>query len=172
MFALVASSQTIDKPGPAAEGALSKAKRAFDAQRYAEAAQLFEAARQREPACEISFYLGLTRYRLHEVDAALVAFQEATKCNPKLTLAYIALGEAYAERGNEGEALAAYERALSLDPENEFALRSAAALYLRGRRNEKAVAALEVLVKVAPTDSQAHADLGAAYFGTSNQEAA
>jgi len=156
---LAASGQTLDQ-----------AKRAFEAQQYAEAARLFEEARQQDPACEISFYLGITRYRLHQVDSALIAFQEAVKCNPKLTLAYIALGEGYAERGNDGEALAAYERALRLEPENAAALRGAAALYLRAKLNEKAVAALELLVKQEPADAQAHADLGAAYFGTSNLE--
>jgi len=158
-FVLAASGQTLDR-----------AKRAFDAQQYAEAARLFDEARQQDPACEISFYLGITRYRLHQVDPALIAFQEAVKCNPKLTLAYIALGEGYAERGNDGEALAAYERALRLEPENAAALRGAAALYLRAKLNEKAVAALELLVKQETADAQAHADLGAAYFGTSNLE--
>jgi len=151
---------------------LERAQRAFDAQRYAEAAQLFEAARQRDPACNLSFYLGLARYRLHQVDAALIAFQEAANCDPKLTLAYIALGEAYAERGNEAEAMAAYDRALRLEPENTAALRGAAAVYARAKQNAKVTAALEILVKKEPADAQVHADLGAAYFTTGDLDAA
>jgi tetratricopeptide (TPR) repeat protein len=153
-------------------GPLDRAQRAFDAQRYAEAAELFETARQRDPACNISFYLGLARYRLHQVDAALIAFQEAANCDPKLTLAYIALGEAYAERGNDAEALAAYDRALRLEPENPSGLRGAAALFLRAKLNAKAAAALEIVVRKEPADAQAHADLGAAYFATGNLEGA
>lgn len=166
VFAATASGQT------SGTDPLEQARRAFDAQRYAEAAQLFEAARRRDPACDISFYLGLARYRLHQVDAALIAFQEAANCDPKLTLSYIALGEAYAERGNEGEAIAAYDRALRLEPENPSALRGAAALYLRAKLNAKAATALEILVKKAPADAPAHADLGATYFAMGNLEGA
>lgn len=161
LFVLVATGQTLDE-----------AKRAFDSERYADAARLFDKARRQSTACEIPFYLGLARYRLHQVDAALIAFQEAAKCNPKLTLAYVALGEAYAERGNDAEALPAFEHALSMEPENRSALRGASAIYLRMKLNDKAVAALETLVKLDPADAQTHADLGAAYFGASNQDAA
>ncbi len=151
---------------------LERAKRAFDAQHYAEAARLFEAARSREPACEISFYPGLAQYRLHLVDQALIAFEEAAKCDPKLTLAQLTLGDTYAERGNEGKALAAYERALSLEPQSSVALRGAAALYLKDKSDDKAAVLLENLVEQEPADAQAHADLGAAYYATGNQEGA
>jgi tetratricopeptide (TPR) repeat protein len=155
-----------------ATDALERARRAFDARHYEEAAQLFEAVRARNRSCSIPFYIGLARYRLQQVDVALIAFQEAVNCDPKLTLAHIALGEAYAERGNLAEALAAYERALALEPENVEALRGAASVYLRAQLTSKAVAALEALVKKDPSDAQAHADLGAAYFGMSNFDGA
>ncbi len=157
LLVLAAGGQTLDQ-----------AKRAFDVRRYSEAARLFEQARQQDPACEIPFYLGLARYRLHQVDPALIAFQEAAKCNPKLTLAYVALGEAYAERGNDAEALPAFEKVLVLEPANLPALRGSAAIYLRKKLNDKAVAVLEQVVKQEPANAQAHADLGAAYFGASN----
>jgi len=164
IFAFLASAQ--------AQSSLEQAKRAFDAQRYADAERLFEAARQSEPACDIAFYLGLTRYRLHHLDAALIAFQEAAKCDPKLTVAFIAMGEAYSELGNEGEAIAAYERALRLDPDNEAGLRGAASLYTKSKQNAKAAEALGKLVKQVPRDAEVHADLGAEFFATGDQEAA
>jgi tetratricopeptide (TPR) repeat protein len=151
---------------------LERARRAFDAGRYAEAAGLFEAARITSSACDLPLFLGLTRYRLHQVDEALIGFQEAARCDPKLTLAWIALGEAYTERGNEVEALAAYDRALGLEPENTAALRGAAALYMRAKMTAKAVAALDILTKQNPGDSELHSELGAAYFGTGNLDAA
>src|SRR5688500_237107 len=91
---------------------LEQAKRAFDAGNYAAAAQLFEKAHQESPRCDTPFYLGLARYRLKELDAALIAFRVAVQCDPTLVPAYLALGEAYTERGNEGEALSAYLKAL------------------------------------------------------------
>jgi tetratricopeptide (TPR) repeat protein len=164
LFATAARAQT--------NAALEQAKRAFDAQNYEEAARLFIAARADKPACEISFYLGMARYRLHQTDAALIAFEEAAKCDPKLTVAYIALGEAYVERGNDGEALGAYEAALRLEPSNVAALRGTASIFIRNKADAKAAAALENLLKKSPRDAQAHADLGAEYFAIGNQEGA
>lgn len=169
---LALSAQTSNSTGSSADELLERARRAFDAHKYEEAARVFEEAHQRDPACNISFYIGLARYRLHQADAALIAFQEAANCDPTLIMAYIALGEAYSERGNATEAIAAYERALRLEPENRSALRGAAALYIREKLNAKAVAALEVLAGKEPNDSQTHADLGAAYFATGNMDGA
>jgi len=153
-------------------GGLEQAKRAFDAGRYAEAERLFESAHAQRNGCEVSLYIGLARYRMREMEAALVAFAEAAKCNPQLTLAHIALGDAYTDKGNDGEALAAYERALALEPANASALRGAAFVYTRTKADAKAAAVLEKYLKIEPRDAQAHADLGAAYFATGNQQGA
>ena len=93
---------------------LDDAKRAFDAGKYAEAARLFEKAQQESPDCEACFGLGVSRYRLQQVDAALIAFQSAVRCDPKMLLAYLAMGEAYAVRNNDQAALSAYLEALKL----------------------------------------------------------
>jgi hypothetical protein len=53
-----------------------------------------------------SFYLGLARYRLKQPDAALIAFQSAVQCDPKLVPVPLALAEAYDARRNQTEALA------------------------------------------------------------------
>src|SRR5512133_831933 len=80
--------------------ALEQGKRAFDNGNYAEAVRLFEKARQSSKDCEILFFVGMARYRLRQSDAALIAFQSAIQCNPKLLPAHVALAEAYYERGN------------------------------------------------------------------------
>src|SRR5437660_10687438 len=112
---------------------LEDAKRAFDRGDYAAAARLFEKAHQESRSCDILLYLGLARYRLKQADAALIAFQEAVQCDQRLLTAHLALGEAYAGKGNDVEAIAAYERALSLSPRNLDALRSAALIYSRDK---------------------------------------
>ena len=149
--------------------ALEQGKRAFDAGNYAEAARLFEEAHRARPNCDLQLYIGMARWRLQQPDPAIIAFQAAVKCNPKLMLAHLALAEAYAERGNENEALSAYNQALALDSKESSALRGAASIYLRAKAPEKAVELLKVLVL---SDPQAHADLGAAYFATGDHEKA
>src|SRR5205085_7741720 len=119
--------------------AVQEGKRAFDAGQYAVAARLFEKAHRESPSCDILLYLGLARYRLKQLDAALIAFQEAVQCDPKLVAAHVARGEAYAEKGNDVEALAAYQRALSLEPRNLDALRGASFIYARDKLDDKAL---------------------------------
>ena len=63
---------------------------------------------------------------MNQPDAALIAFQAAVQCDPKLVPALLALAEAYAARRNQTEALAAYTRVLSLDAKNRAALSGAA----------------------------------------------
>jgi len=142
---------------------LEQAKRAFDRGDYAAAARLFEQARLASPSCDILFYLGLAQYRLKQPDAALISFESAAQCDPRSTAAQLAIGEAYAERGNFSEALAAYSRVLSLDPKNREALQGAAGIHLRTKANAKAIELLETLVAEEPKDPGAHADLAAAY---------
>ncbi|MCX6626994.1 MAG: tetratricopeptide repeat protein, partial [Candidatus Solibacter sp.] len=151
---------------------LEQAKRAFDAGNYAEAARLFEKSHQASPRCDTLFFLGMARYRLKQVDNSLIAFQSAVHCDPKLVLAHLALAEAYTERGNQAEALAAFTKVLALEPRNGSALRGAASIYLELQLNEKAVPLLETLVQVDGKNPQAHAELGAAYFAVGNLDGA
>lgn len=151
---------------------LERAERAFDAGKYAEAASLFEKAHQESPACDSLFGLGMARYRLHQLDAALIAFQSAVQCDPKNVLAQLALAEALSEKGNQNEALAAYTRVLNLEPGNISALQGAATIYLRGKLHNKAVEVLEQLVRLVPSDPQIHADLGSEYVAMGNPEGA
>jgi tetratricopeptide (TPR) repeat protein len=152
--------------------AIEQAKRAFDRGDYAAALSLFEQARAKSPACELSFYIGLTQYRLNQPGEALIAFRSAVECDPKLIDAHLAMAAAYSERHNDAEALQAYERVLALDGRNAAALSGAANIFLKNNANEKATELLERLVGVEAKDPEAHADLGAAYAASGNREKA
>src|SRR5262245_11538623 len=151
---------------------LEQAKRAFDRGDYAEAARLFEQANRAAPSCDLQFYIGMARYRQGLSGPAIVSFQSAVRCDPKLNLAHLALAEAYAARSNDNAALAALQQALDQEPRNSAALRAAASIYARSQAPAKAVELLKTLVEVEPRDPQAHSDLGAAYFGTGDYESA
>jgi Flp pilus assembly protein TadD len=151
---------------------LQEGKRALEAGQYAEAARFFEAAHKQSPSCEILFLLGLAQYRMKQVDSALISLQSSVQCDPNLTSAYIAIGQAYAGKDNSNEALAAYAQALKVHPKDKDALRGAATLYLRANQLAKAIELLESLTTLDPTAPRSHVDLGAAYFGMGNQDGA
>jgi tetratricopeptide (TPR) repeat protein len=149
---------------------LEQAQRAFDAGDYEDALRLFEEANRKSPSCELQFYMGMARYRQGRPSEAMIAFQSAVQCNPRLMLAHIALAEAYLQRGNPNAALSAFNRALELEPRNSAALRGAASIYLRSKTTHKTIELLRTLVEVEPNDSEAHSDLGAAYFATGDYQ--
>src|SRR5258708_13715572 len=108
----------------------------------------------------------MARYRQQQVNNALIAFQEAVRCDSTLVLAHLALGEAYGAKGNDNEAIAAYESVLKLEPGNIAALHGAASAYSRDKLHLKPVEALEVLVQLDPANAQVHPDLGPTYSPT------
>jgi len=151
---------------------LDQGKLAFDKGDYASAARLFERAYKASPNCEILFFIGMARYRLKQSEPALIAFRSATECDPKLIPAHLALAEAYTERHNDTEGLAAYDRVLSIEPRNAAALSGAANIYLKGKSHPRTVELLETLVEVAASDPDAHADLAAAYAAAGDRQRA
>ncbi|MDQ6663186.1 MAG: tetratricopeptide repeat protein [Acidobacteriota bacterium] len=143
-------------------------KTALASGRYKDAVRLLEQGPDSSRPCEASFYLGLARYRLKQLDRAIVELQVARHCDPASADILIAMAAVYADKGDDDRAVAAFDSALQLKPNHVEALRAAASLDLRHERNERAIVRLEKLVAIEQEDAQAHADLAAAYAGTGN----
>jgi superkiller protein 3 len=122
--------------------------------------------------CNKSLNAGLRAYERKELTQALIDFRAAVQCDPKFVQGHLAIADIYAERGNEGEALAALLRALQIDPKNVLALRAASNLYLKNGLHTKALPLLETLVVATPEAADAHADLAAVYAASGNREGA
>src|SRR5438445_6743514 len=118
---------------------LSLGKRALAASEYEEAARFLEKARDGSRSCEASYYLGLARYRLKQLDRAIIELQSASQCGENNAELQVALATAYTEKGDANRALAAFESALRIKSDHAVALRGAAALNLRLEKNEQAV---------------------------------
>jgi tetratricopeptide (TPR) repeat protein len=153
----------IDRTAAQAPNVLEEAGRAFDRGNYIRAIQLFETARSNSADCKIPFYIGLSRYRLQQLDEAIVDLATAANCNPQSVEFNSALAEAYVQKGDDNRALAAFGAVIKLDPRNIPALRAASTLYLRHDMSDEALAALQTLVALDKTDARATADLAAAY---------
>lgn len=146
---------------------LDDAGRAFTRGDYAQAIKLLDKARLSSTDCKIPFYLGLSRYRLREMDGAIIELASAVSCNPQSVEFYSALAEAYSAKGDDNLALSAFESVLKLDPKNIPALRAASILYMRYDMSGKAKLVLQQLVALDKKDSGAAADLAAAYAAES-----
>lgn len=151
---------------PSLAALLAQGQRAFNSSNYTQALKSFEEARKLSSDCAIPFFIGVTRYRLKQIDEAIVEFSSASACNPSMPDARIALAEAYAEKGDDNRALASYQAVLKLQPDNVEALRASGKLCLRHEMNIQAVPLLERLVQLQPADPQAKSDLAAAYAAT------
>ncbi len=122
--------------------------------------------------CSKAFADGFKEYQRKDLSQALIAFRAAVQCDPKLVDAHLAIADIYAERGNDGAALAALLQALRIEPKNVLALRAASNLYLKNALHNKALPLLETLVLAAPTSTDAHADLAAVYAASGNRKGA
>ncbi|PYT20222.1 MAG: hypothetical protein DMG57_42875 [Acidobacteria bacterium] len=151
---------------------LAQGKRALAEGQYLEAVRLLEQARGGPSACAASFYLGLAHQHLKQMDRAIVDLQSASECDAGNAEPRIALGVAYAEKGDDNRAQAAFESALRIKPDDIEVLRAAAALDLRHERNDQAISKLEKLIAFERKDAKAFADLGSAYAAIGSYEKA
>ena len=125
---------------------------------------------QAAPDCRKPFTDGLAEYQRKDLNQALISFRTSIQCNPQFVPAHLAIANIYAERGNEGEALAALLDALRIEPENTLALRAASNLYLKNGLHIKAQPLLETLTARTPRSVDAHADLAAVYAASGKRE--
>ena len=152
----------------AENAAVTAGKKAFDRAQYEEAIRIWQSGDSKD--CEVPFYIGLAQYRLKRISEALIQFRTAVSCAPNQLLPRIALAEALAASGDQNRAIAQYEEALKIDPKSIDALRPAAFLSVTNQLNDKAVGLLERLLEIAPTDTAARAQLGAAYAAIGRME--
>ncbi len=156
----------------AANDRISQAKTALAAGKYEDVVRLLEQERDTPDRCEASFYLGLARYQMKQLEQAIIDLQIASQCDAANADARVALAVAYAAKGDDDRALAAFDSAIELKPDHVEALRAAAMLDLKHERNERAIVELEKLLAIEPDNVQTRSDLGAAYAGTGNLEKA
>jgi protein O-GlcNAc transferase len=153
---------------PGDDQIFARGKRAFASGDFSRAAFLLEQVQRGPNQCEASFYAGLARHRLKQIDAAIVALRIASECDARNPAPKLALAQCLLENHDENRAAAALEEVLRLEPRNREALRTLSSIYLRHELNERGVATLEKLVAIDGRDLQARADLAAAYAGTLN----
>ena len=92
-----------------------------------------------EPATE-AYQNGVSRLEKQQYDAAIAAFSEAIRLNPKYAVAYCNRGNAYGRKGENDEAVADYTTAIRLNPKDAIAYNKRGICFENKGEHEKAIA--------------------------------
>lgn len=140
--------------------------------RFPEALQCFRTAVRINPSyIEASLNLVVTLCDLSQYEDALRIFQDLKQHNdfqlqvPRLVLGRIASlhtqsGHGYSEAGMMPEAIQEYRKAITIFPRLTEARLSLARLYMRSKEPHKAKKELDDILKLQPTEPEAHVLLG------------
>lgn len=113
------------------------------------------------------FYLGRTRYSETKYPAAIEAFEQCLKLEPRNILAEYNVGLSYEGLNQKDEAIQAYQNAIEWQTQSEIKSPEPfvylARLYLNQNQPERAVPYLVQAVVAFPQVSLAHEELGRAY---------
>jgi len=105
-------------------------------------------------------------------DIALQEFERAIAINPKITPAYLGIGQIQRQRGNLAEAVAAYARAVELEPTNfDAQYGHGLSLQLLGKITDAIRAYINALY-IRPNDFDANLNLATAYLQYGESSAA
>jgi len=110
-----------------------------------------------------------------EDEAALVAYQEAVRLDPKMGRAYAGMGVVYWNLRDEARAKNSYDKAMQLVDRmtDREKFRTLGSYYMFIARNyEKAIENYEALVRLFPADDAGHGNLSIAYLFTGNMKGA
>lgn len=113
------------------------------------------------------FYLGRTKYSETEYPAAIEAFEQCLKLEPRNILAEYNVGLSYEGLNQKDEAIQAYQNAIEWQAQSEIKSPEPfvylARLYMNQNQPERAVPYLVQAVAAFPQVSLAHEELGRAY---------
>jgi tetratricopeptide (TPR) repeat protein len=115
-----------------------------------------------DPAAD-AYQKGKTYLEKGDSDAAIAAFTEAIRLDPKLANAYSDRGVAYEGKGEIDKAIADYTEAIRLDPKTALAYYNRGIAYARKGDLDKAIADYTEVIRLNPKLAQAYSNRAAAY---------
>ncbi|MEE9405538.1 MAG: tetratricopeptide repeat protein [Algisphaera sp.] len=108
---------------------------------------------------------------LQQDDSALAALSLAIEDNPKLTEAYMGMGDIYREREDYDQALTRYETAASLEPFNYTAQYNRGLMLQLTSQFKDSIKAYLKALSIAPDSFDANRDIASAYLQLGDPEA-
>lgn len=105
-------------------------------------------------------------------DQAIASLEQATRINPKLTMARSMLGDLYKEKGDYNAAAGQYEAVTQLDPYGGRNYYKLGVVYQLLVRLQEAITAYAKAIKLDPRDWESNMNLGLVYLALGNKDAA
>jgi tetratricopeptide (TPR) repeat protein len=118
------------------------------------------ALRPRSPGVYVD--LGNALRRKGDLDGAISAFRESTRCGGDYTAAYIRLEETLRQHGSPDEAIAEFKAAAQAQPENAWAHRALGFALMAKGLFEEAIPAFKQALRLEPAYASTHFGLGCA----------
>lgn len=144
---------------------IEKGSAASDSGRYEEAVRHFHEAIALVPYEPVAFNnLGVTFFRVGELDSAINAYQTAIRLRPGFARAYLNLANVYLRQNNYQLAIAATSGALKQDPSMADAYALRGMIYEQLQQLNESLKNYQAAVNLAPNDATYHLNLGAIYY--------
>jgi Flp pilus assembly protein TadD len=159
-------------PAPASSPKVKEGIEALQAQDFAKAKQILEAATKEAPKDpQAAFYLGVAVEALGDSKGAAEHYRHALELDPKLSEASTNLSGVLLDQGDAAGALAAAEAGLKTAPKSP-SLRRNRAVALDQTGSKEAVAAFKDAVEAAPNDKEVHYLYAEALARSGNEDGA
>jgi tetratricopeptide (TPR) repeat protein len=141
------------------------AAKLFNEGNYQEAIKYFKLVIEELPDyAEANYNLGLSYFKLDDIDNALDAFQKTIAVNPDLEAAYYPLAECYFMKDRDDEAKAILARLIEKKSGDANTLYTAGLLYYKHERTDDAIELFNKARELNPDLALCHYNLGILYF--------
>ncbi|MBI4706921.1 MAG: M20/M25/M40 family metallo-hydrolase [Candidatus Omnitrophica bacterium] len=132
------------------EALYDRANSAYKKKDFAKAADLINRAIELREKPEYYALLGDCRFEEKRINAAIEAYESASRLGSKNNLAYNSLGVLYAQTGNDAKAIENYKRSLELKPDNAVVLTNLGRVLHRKGQLLEAARALQRAQEIRP----------------------
>jgi tetratricopeptide (TPR) repeat protein len=141
------------------------AAKLFNEGNYQEAIKYFKLVLEELPDyAEANYNLGLSYFKLDDIDNALDAFQKTIEFNPDLEAAYYALAECYFMKDRDDEAKAILARLIEKKSGDADTFYTVGLLYYKHERTDDAIELFNKARELNPNLASCHYNLGILYF--------
>jgi tetratricopeptide (TPR) repeat protein len=133
--------------------------------KYAEALEHFRKAMALAPYDPVLYNnMGVTFFKMAEMDSAIKSYQTAIRMRPAYARAYTNLGDVYYTIGDYNLALQAVRTAIKKDPEFFEAYVLQGDIYDKAGQLDEAIESYKTAVSFAPNSASIHVNLGSLYY--------